>query len=184
MPTPEFVTRLRRSIGHELLPMVGVTGVVLDADGRVLLGRRSDNGCWALPSGILEPGEHPAAALAREVLEETGVVASVDALVAVVAQPPMTHLNGDVAQYVDLCFRCSYVDGAAAVGDDESLEVGWFDVVALPEPMTQRSLDCLARDRGFTGTTWFEPAVPSGAGADTLAATLPLRTTASEEPVR
>ncbi len=73
MPIPEFVSRLRMRVGTELLWLPGVSAVVVDDAGRVLLGRRSDNGRWAVISGILEPGEQPAVAAAREVLEETGV---------------------------------------------------------------------------------------------------------------
>jgi ADP-ribose pyrophosphatase YjhB (NUDIX family) len=115
-----------------------VTAVVLDAD-HVLLVRRADNGRWAPVTGILEPGEQPAVCAAREVHEETRVVARVQRLVSVRADEPVTHVNGDRAQYLDLTFRCAYVSGAAAVGDDESLEVRWFPLDALP-PMRPRSL--------------------------------------------
>jgi 8-oxo-dGTP pyrophosphatase MutT (NUDIX family) len=57
MPTPEFIVELRKEIGHDLLWLPGVTGVVLDADDRVLLVRRADDGRWTLVSGVLEPGE-------------------------------------------------------------------------------------------------------------------------------
>ena len=70
MPTPEFVLDLRRHVGHALLPLVGVTAVVRDDAGRLLLGLRSDTRDWALPSGIVEPGEEPAVAVVREVGED------------------------------------------------------------------------------------------------------------------
>jgi 8-oxo-dGTP diphosphatase len=72
MPVPEFVARLREHIGHDLLWLSSATAVVLDDDGRVLLGRRSDTGTWALPGGIVDPAEQPADAAIREVFEETG----------------------------------------------------------------------------------------------------------------
>src|SRR5512135_1153543 len=49
-----------------------VCAVALDASGRLLLHRRSDNGLWGLPGGKVDPGESVSAAVAREVLEETG----------------------------------------------------------------------------------------------------------------
>ncbi|MGO1336794.1 MAG: NUDIX domain-containing protein, partial [Cellulosimicrobium funkei] len=73
MPIPDFVAALRSRVGTDLLWMPGVSGVVVDDAGRVLLGQRADSGQWAVISGILEPGEDPAVGLAREVLEETGV---------------------------------------------------------------------------------------------------------------
>src|SRR5450756_1873189 len=60
MPIPDFVLALRSHIGKELLWMPGVSAVVVHEDGRLLLGRRADNGLWAVVSGILEPGEQPA----------------------------------------------------------------------------------------------------------------------------
>ena len=57
MPTPEFVLSLREKIGHDLLWLMGVSGYVEDEQGRVLLGRRSDTGEWAMVYGINEPGD-------------------------------------------------------------------------------------------------------------------------------
>ena len=132
MPVPEFIRTLRERIGHELLWLPGVTGVVFDETGRVLLGRRSDTGEWALPSGIPEPGEEMAQALAREVAEETGVEVVVERLLTIDTLPPLTYPNGDVCQFVDHAFACRATGGEAHVADDESLEVGWFAVADLP----------------------------------------------------
>ena len=119
MPIPDFVVQLRSQVGTDLLWMPGVSAVVVQEDGRLLLGRRSDNGLWSVISGILEPGEQPAHAIVREILEETGIEACVDALVAVASQPePIVYGNGDRAQYLDLMFLCRAVGGEAHVADD------------------------------------------------------------------
>ncbi|MEW1997695.1 NUDIX domain-containing protein [Streptomyces coelicoflavus] len=155
MATPEFITDLRASAGHQLLWLPGVTAVVFDDEGRVLLGRRSDNGRWSLIGGIPEPGEQPAACAVREVEEETAVQCAVERLVLVQAMKPVTYDNGDVCQFMDITFRCRAVGGEARVNDDESLEVGWFAVDALPD----------IKEFGHTrikqalsdAPTWFEP---------------------------
>lgn len=133
MPTPEFVLRLREKIGHDLLFLPAVCGIVVDDDGRVLLGRRSDTGRWALVGGIVEPGEDVADAVVREVLEETGVLVRPDRLVGVWTIPPMEYPNGDRFSAVVTTFRCAPIGGEAHVADDESLEVGWFSPEALPD---------------------------------------------------
>lgn len=133
MPTPEFISTLRAKIGHDPLWLSGVTAVVLDDAGRLLLTRRADNGGWSLVSGILEPGEQPARAIVREIAEETGVEAVVERLAWVMALEPMAVPNGDQCQFLDLCFRCRYVAGEARLADDENLEVGWWPLGDLPD---------------------------------------------------
>jgi mutator protein MutT len=54
-----------------------MAGVLLDADGRVLLAQRPPGkhlaGSWEFPGGKREPGESPLDALARELHEELGI---------------------------------------------------------------------------------------------------------------
>ncbi|MDH6622750.1 8-oxo-dGTP pyrophosphatase MutT (NUDIX family) [Streptomyces sp. LBL] len=133
MATPDFIRSLRTSIGHTLLWLPGVSAVVFDDEGRVLLNRRTDTLKWALIGGIPEPGEQPAACAVREVEEETGVRCEVERVIVVQTLSPVTYDNGDVCQYMDIGFRCRAVGGEARVNDDESLDVGWFAVDALPE---------------------------------------------------
>ncbi|NYF12077.1 8-oxo-dGTP pyrophosphatase MutT (NUDIX family) [Pseudoclavibacter sp. JAI123] len=155
MPIPEFVADLRAKIGPEHpLWLAGSTAVIIrpraragdlspvegsrpageavPADEEVLLVRRSDNGVWSPVTGIVDPGEHPATAAVRESLEEAMVEVRVDRLVRLSVSPKIVHATGDRAQYCDLVFRCTWVSGEAAVGDDESVDVAWFPVDALP----------------------------------------------------
>src|SRR5690349_22377987 len=111
MPTPDFILALRDKVGTDLLWLTGVSAVVRNDRGEVLLVRRADNGQWALVSGILEPGEQPAEGLLREIEEETGVVATVDALTGGWTLPPIEYPDGDRAQYLDLCFLATHVSG-------------------------------------------------------------------------
>jgi ADP-ribose pyrophosphatase YjhB (NUDIX family) len=131
VPVPDFVLQLRQHVGHAPLWLPGVTAVVLRGE-EVLLGRRSDNGSWTPITGIVDPGEQPATAAEREVLEETQVVAVAERLAWVHAEPELTHPNGDRALYLDHTFRCRYLSGEPEVGDDESTAVGWFPLDALP----------------------------------------------------
>ena len=79
MATPDFVLALREKVGHDELWLPGVTAVVLRGS-EVLLVRRADSGAWTPVTGIVDPGEEPAVAAAREVLEEADVVARVESL--------------------------------------------------------------------------------------------------------
>ncbi|MFJ8595820.1 NUDIX hydrolase [Streptomyces sp. NPDC093598] len=133
MATPDFIRTLRASAGHQLLWLPGVTALVFDDEGRVLLNRRADTRKWSVLGGIPDPGEQPAACAVREVYEETAVRCVAERVVVVQALEPVTYENGDICQYMDITFRCRAVGGEARVNDDESLDVAWFDVDALPE---------------------------------------------------
>ncbi|MEU5218721.1 NUDIX domain-containing protein [Streptomyces sp. NPDC020807] len=156
MATPDFIRELRRTAGHQLLFLPGVSAVVFDDRGRVLLGKRSDNGMWAVIGGIVEPGEQPADCAVREVFEETAVRCVPERILLVeTLSKPITYPNGDTCQYMDVTFHCRAVGGEARVNDDESTEVGWFDVDDLPEMkrFSNRRIEKALVDE----PTWFRP---------------------------
>lgn len=160
MPTPEFILDLRTKIGHDLLWLPSVTAVVFDDQDRVLLVRRSDNLKWTLVTGCLEPGEQPAAGALREVAEETGVQAKAERLIGVEATPASECVNGDKVQWLDVAFACRAIGGEAVVNDDESVDVGWFDPDALPQPLGPRQTRQLARARTADPAPWFTASEP------------------------
>jgi len=66
-------------------PVVGVGGVIIDRSRTVLIRRGSEplRGQWSIPGGVLEIGETLQHGVAREVLEETGMVVRVLDLIEV-----------------------------------------------------------------------------------------------------
>lgn len=114
----------------------GACAVIFDAVGRVLLGKRADNGHWALPGGGLDLGESLEACCVREVREETGLEVRVLRLVGVYSDPRFNVIrypNGVANQSVSATFECQILGGSLRI-DPETLEFGWFDPQALPEP--------------------------------------------------
>lgn len=132
MPAPPYVRKLREHVGHDMLMLPAASAVLFNDSGQVLLGLRSDLKCWALVGGIVDPGEQPADAVVREIREETGIEANAERIVGVALQP-LIYPNGDVCQYLDVWFRCRAISGEAHVNDEESIEVAWFDLDALPD---------------------------------------------------
>jgi 8-oxo-dGTP pyrophosphatase MutT (NUDIX family) len=132
MPISEFLRELRRKVGHDPLLLPAVTAVILDGDGRVLLMRSRDDGKWYLPGGATDPGEQPADAIVREVLEETGLIVEPTRIVGVYADEVSCYANGDKVWYVSTIFACDVISGTPRVNDDEALDVRYFPTGALP----------------------------------------------------
>jgi ADP-ribose pyrophosphatase YjhB (NUDIX family) len=110
-------------------PVPGVEAVCLDADGRVLLGRRAldpGKGLWDLPGGFLHEDEHPLDGLRREVNEETGLELE-----------PLEFLGHWLEPYegrVVLCLAWTARTSGSAQAADDLVEVHWFPPDALPSP--------------------------------------------------
>lgn len=109
------------------------SGVVLDASrSSVLLVLHNKTGLWLQPGGHVENGDSSLAAAAlRESVEETGV----PDLALVHAAP--VHLDQHPApcgaeHHLDVQFLLTARDGAAPVVSEESLDVAWFPLDALP----------------------------------------------------
>jgi 8-oxo-dGTP diphosphatase len=66
---------------------IGAYALCIDDRGRILLSRLSavevEVGAWTLPGGGIEFGEHPDAAMTRELGEETGLVGEIESLAGV-----------------------------------------------------------------------------------------------------
>ena len=113
---------------ERVVPCVGA--VVLDDAGRLLLvrrGREPSRGLWSIPGGRVEPGEDEVAAVAREVLEETGLRVRVGSPVGRVRLPAAPGVVYAVTDY-----RCT-LDGPGQephAGDDAG-DVLFADAAAL-----------------------------------------------------
>jgi 8-oxo-dGTP diphosphatase len=111
-------------------PLKVGAGVLVEREGRVLLGRRTvapQSGYWSFPAGFVESDESPEEAAVRECREETGLqVRIVDLL--------------DVSYYAEdfrgagilVLYRAEIVGGELAPADDFS-ETRFFGPDELPE---------------------------------------------------
>ncbi|MFJ4091623.1 NUDIX hydrolase [Kitasatospora sp. NPDC089913] len=109
------------------MPRASTTAVVTDEEGRFLLIFRhrfiTGRWGWEVPAGWAEPGEEPAAAVAREVEEETGWRPG--------AVEPMTGYDA-MSGISDARFHAFHVTGCTRIG--EPVDVSEADRVEwLPE---------------------------------------------------
>lgn len=111
-------------------PVVGVAVVVLRS-GAVLLGRRAGSyrGQWCIPCGYVEWDEDVRAAAEREFAEETGLRVRAGRVLAV-----HSNFHNPRQHTVGIWFRGRVLGGRLQPGDD-LLEVAFFPLTALPEPL-------------------------------------------------
>ena len=105
--------------------LVGVTGLGIDDQGQVLLARhRFGAPEWRFLGGFLHPRERVEDALAREILEETGLVVEIGPILEVV--------TGYRWERVELVFAYRVTSGTVAL-TAEVAELRGFPASDLPE---------------------------------------------------
>jgi 8-oxo-dGTP diphosphatase len=160
MPASEYIRTLRARVGHDLLFLPGVTAVVFNEAGHLLLVRLVDTGRWALIGGVMDPFEEPADSVIREVREEAGVTATVEKLIGVITQPKVVYPNQDEVTYVSIVFRLRAISGDPHPADGEAHEVRFFPLDALPpldEYDTLRVQIALRDDAEYPGAFFLPP---------------------------
>jgi 8-oxo-dGTP diphosphatase len=117
--------------------VVGVSGVILDDRGRVLLQRHRfwRPGSWGLPGGYAERGETLEQALQREVREEAGYEVAVDRVVRMVSGYRLR---------LEVGFQGRLVGGAQRLDPREVLEVRFFPPGELPTGLLAAHRDLIA----------------------------------------
>jgi ADP-ribose pyrophosphatase YjhB (NUDIX family) len=116
---------------HWRNPGVGAAVLVRDPVGRVLMVKRAPGasrpGYWSIPAGFVDYGEEIREAAARELEEETGLIAEIGAPVFVAS-----NFHDPAKLTVGIWFAGTVVGGELAAGDDAA-EVGWFALDDLPD---------------------------------------------------
>jgi mutator protein MutT len=101
-------------------PLVGVGAVVFKGN-EVLVVRRGQEPAkdsWSLPGGLVELGETMAAAIQRELAEETGITVRLLGITAVLERI-FPDPDGRIAyHYVLVDFLCDYLDGELTPNSD------------------------------------------------------------------
>ena len=107
-------------------PFVGVGAVVIDGERVVVVKRGAAplKGHWSLPGGVVEVGETLAAAVTREIEEETGLRVDVGPVIEVLDR--ITHDEAGRVQYhfVLIDYVCRPIGGDLRAGSDVD-DVRW-----------------------------------------------------------
>lgn len=111
---------------------LGVRGLVLDAEGRVLLVEHTYVEGWHLPGGGVERGETALQALERELVEEAGV--------RMTGAPALLSAHSNHAAFAGdhvLLYRVHRWEACPATSRGEIRRSGWFAPGALPDGATR-----------------------------------------------
>lgn len=129
------------------LPIAGrpiaATIAVLLREGCVLLVRRAnmpDAGKWGFPGGKIEAGEGINEAAARELFEETGVVAKPHRVFTAVDAFDHDEQGRLRNHYILIAVLCEWETGTPVAGDD-ALEARWFPLEGLEHADVALSMD-------------------------------------------
>lgn len=108
-------------------PIVGVGGVLIENDRTLLIRRGTEPllGQWSIPGGTLELGETLVEGVARELLEETGLVVKVLDLIEVferINPPDAARSQGGHGRprfhFVIVDYLCERISGEPRAGGD------------------------------------------------------------------
>ncbi|MGO9546295.1 MAG: NUDIX hydrolase [Rhodomicrobium sp.] len=138
---------------RQAFPRAGVSIAVFREDDVLLVqrGKGAFKEVWSLPGGAIELGETAIAAARRELVEETGLLAS-DLTLGDVADAILLDSGGAVqTHYTIAVYGTDRVTGTLMPGSD-ALDAGWFDRAARMRlqrtpgleaaiEMTKRALD-------------------------------------------
>ena len=124
----EFLSETLQANGQKAIDIAN--GVLLRG-GKVLLVRRAAHrktyaDLWAFPGGHVERGESVEQALARELVEEIGLMPTVFRKIDAIAVP-------DKARLYHLYEVTAWSGGEPRLLGDEHSEMRWFDVAAAGE---------------------------------------------------
>jgi len=133
----DYILQLRQYIGHRPILLVGAAILVLDEQNRLLMMKRSDNECWSVPGGSMEPGELVEVAAKREILEESNLEIGEMSLFGVFSGPELFYKypNGDEVYNVIIVYLSRDWCGDVELNDEHN-EWRWCPANEIPEDVS------------------------------------------------
>jgi ADP-ribose pyrophosphatase YjhB (NUDIX family) len=127
--------------------VLGVGALIFRRDAILLVerGKQPLKGYWSLPGGAVEPGESLAAAIRREVLEETGLDVKPLSVAEIFERILRDKAGNTEYHYVLIDYLCKVTGGELRAGDD-SAAAEWVRRKELPSrKLTEGTLEVIER---------------------------------------
>ena len=137
----DYLKDIREKTGHLPLLIPHAIVVLFNEKNEVLLEERSDDGYFDFPGGALNLKETMDEAAARELLEETGIIADELELFKVYSGE-ITHyvyFNGDEIYGVDAVYVCKKYHGELKPQKSEVKNLIFCPLEKMPDKMSKRN---------------------------------------------
>ena len=123
-----YMAEMRRLVGHRTVIQCAASIIVIDEQGRLLLGRRADDHTWGYSGGSVEIDERAEDCARRELLEEMGLEAKELEFFCVNSGPEAHHIypNGDEVSNFEIVYLCRNYTGDPKNTDGEMEELHFF----------------------------------------------------------
>ena len=130
-----YIMDLRKIVGHRTLMQCAGSVIIENAQGEILLGKRTDDHLWGYAGGSKELGETIEACAKRELQEEMGLIADELEFLCVNSGPEAHHIypNGDEVDNVEIVYVCRKYHGEIRRQEEEMEELRFFSMDSLPE---------------------------------------------------
>jgi len=129
LPSEKIKERFGKELGY-ITPKIGVNGILFNRQGQLLLDHRTDDHLWGIPSGWVDVGESPEAAMKREFMEEANLVVEPVDIIKF-----YTRLPGEFNQphtSVHILYYCKYIGGDLKKSH-ENLELCYRDPATITD---------------------------------------------------
>ena len=123
-----YMAEMRKLVGHRTVIQCAASVICMDEEGRVLLGKRTDNRKWGYSGGAVEIDEYAEVCAKRELFEEMGLIAE-ELEFFCVNSGPETHYvypNGDEVSNFEIVYLCKRWRGQPKALDGEMDALRFF----------------------------------------------------------
>ena len=131
----DYIMDLRKIVGKRPLLQCAASVIIINEQGELLLGKRTDNQKWGYAGGSMNLGESVEDCARRELLEEMNLIAD-ELEFFMINSGEETHYiypNGDEVYNVEIVYLCRKYRGDMRPQKSELSELRFFPPDQLPD---------------------------------------------------
>ena len=123
-----YISDLRKKLGHQTIIQCAASIIIVNPEGELLLGKRTDNGYWGYSGGSLEIDEEVEDCARRELKEEMGLIADELEFFYINSGKQCHYIypNGDEVSNIEIIYLCHKYHGDITPQKEEMSELRFF----------------------------------------------------------